>query len=657
MKNLTIKSKLLMLSVIPFVILGYLTVLAFVDASQYKQRLTNTDELVELSKKISLLLHESQKERGASAGFISSGGSKFVDMLPNQRKLTDSKKNEFLTYIESIDISKYSSDLKTNVEESKSLLSQLNSKRDSVSSQSIALKDAVSYYTNLNSSLLNIVAEVSKVSPTNKITKQLVAYVDFLKSKERAGLERAVLSSVFAKDMFTNDLYKKFVTLVASQNAYMDSYLSIASKDLVDSYNKNMKDNSIKEVEKFRTIAYENMANGGFDVDPVVWFKTITKKINILKSIDDEIANRVSQELKTLKGSTYGSVIAGILAMIFIFFVASLIVKNIDRSIKELNQQIISIADTKDFSKDIKVTNKDEFGEIQSALASLTRSIKDALNHAKNGAMTNGNTSTLMVDNFKIITNNIEKEKDVILMTTQSSSELVTKLEDTRDESIKARDQVGDAKAKVESAKALILDTISQIQQNSQNENEIAEKLNHLSSEAEQVKGVLSIIGDIAEQTNLLALNAAIEAARAGEHGRGFAVVADEVRQLAERTQKSLIEINATISVIVQSILDASGNMNSNIENIQALLDNTDKIQSDIQEIELNMDNVYNSVELTNNTIIDSGKTMKKFEEHLSDVVDVANDNSSKILRAEDTANNINSLSKELMSTLDNFKT
>ena len=102
---------------------------------------------------------------------------------------------------------------------------------------------------------------------------------------------------------------------------------------------------------------------------------------------------------------------------------------------------------------------------------------------------------------------------------------------------------------------------------------EVREQLKSLSGTTIQIKEILGIISDIAEQTNLLALNAAIEAARAGEHGRGFAVVADEVRNLAEKTQKSLGEINITINTIVQSVEDVNTKMESNAESMSNLVE------------------------------------------------------------------------------------
>ena len=118
---------------------------------------------------------------------------------------------------------------------------------------------------------------------------------------------------------------------------------------------------------------------------------------------------------------------------------------------------------------------------------------------------------------------------------------------------------------------SMINSTVSRIESVAHKEHELSDNLQSLAGNAQETKQILVTIGDIADQTNLLALNAAIEAARAGEHGRGFAVVADEVRKLAERTQKSLAETAATISVLIQAINDNSEELNKNMAEMMDL--------------------------------------------------------------------------------------
>jgi len=133
--------------------------------------------------------------------------------------------------------------------------------------------------------------------------------------------------------------------------------------------------------------------------------------------------------------------------------------------------------------------------------------------------------------------------------------------------------------------KEMINETVERIHSVAQKENDMVDNLQTLVANANETKSILATIGDIAEQTNLLALNAAIEAARAGEHGRGFAVVADEVRKLAERTQKSLAETSATTNVLIQSISESSDALNRNADEVNDISNEVGLISDKMDEI------------------------------------------------------------------------
>ncbi|WQX97028.1 methyl-accepting chemotaxis protein TlpB [Helicobacter pylori] len=188
----------------------------------------------------------------------------------------------------------------------------------------------------------------------------------------------------------------------------------------------------------------------------------------------------------------------------------------------------------------------------------------------------------------------------------------------------------------VKESKDAIGDLFSQITESAHTEEELSNKVEQLSRNADDVKSILDIINDIADQTNLLALNAAIEAARAGEHGRGFAVVADEVRNLAGRTQKSLAEINSTIMVIVQEINDVSSQMNLNSQKMERLSDMSKSVQETYEKMSSNLSSV---VQDSNQSMDDYAKSGRQIEAMVSDFVGVEKVASKTLADSSDILN------------------
>ncbi|MGL2517025.1 methyl-accepting chemotaxis protein TlpB [Helicobacter pylori] len=188
----------------------------------------------------------------------------------------------------------------------------------------------------------------------------------------------------------------------------------------------------------------------------------------------------------------------------------------------------------------------------------------------------------------------------------------------------------------VKESKDAIGDLFSQIIESAHTEEELSSQVEQLSRNADDVKSILDIINDIADQTNLLALNAAIEAARAGEHGRGFAVVADEVRNLAGRTQKSLAEINSTIMVIVQEINAVSSQMNLNSQKMERLSDMSKSVQETYEKMSSNLSSVVRD---SNQSMDDYAKSGRQIEAMVSNFVEVEKVASKTLADSSDILN------------------
>ncbi len=200
------------------------------------------------------------------------------------------------------------------------------------------------------------------------------------------------------------------------------------------------------------------------------------------------------------------------------------------------------------------------------------------------------------------------------------ATDIVSMMNISIEQSQGLRKRLVETQGLVKESKDAIGDLFSQITESAHTEEELSSKVEQLSRNADDVKSILDIINDIADQTNLLALNAAIEAARAGEHGRGFAVVADEVRNLAGRTQKSLAEINSTIMVIVQEINTVSSQMNLNSQKMERLSDMSKSVQETYEKMSSNLSSVVSD---SNQSMDDYAKSGHQIEAMVSDFVEV----------------------------------
>ncbi|XXF44387.1 methyl-accepting chemotaxis protein [Sulfurimonas sp. NW15] len=579
---MTIKSKLNLITAIvvsfALVIIGLTVNTALKEDTVVQQ----SKMLNVMSQKLSLLIHETQKERGASAGYLGSKGKKFADILPKQRELTDKRNQEFKEYLKTLDLNDFPKELQDQIRGLQEYMNKISQIRNLVDSFSISVAKEVAYYTKMNRKILNIVGLSAKLASTPELVKALDAYTNFLKSKERAGIERAVLSATFSADRFAPRMYAKFITLVAQQDAYIDAFLTMATDRAKQLYRSTMNSPAVDKVNKMREIAQTKANEGNFGVDSVVWFQTITKKINLLKHVDDELAKNNDAILAKIeseyKKRTVITLVSYIAFAIIIFIIIMTISRGVNKSVQSSLEKIKCVSSDLDLTCNIIVEGNDEISQISKALHVMISAFKETVLSVTDVSRRNQNESERLRDVVITLKENSEVEDGKITVVNELAVDIGSKLDTVEESTVTVTEDLQTTSNFLEEFISKLSTVVESIEEGSSQQQELVQKVSELTEQAKNIKDVLEIISDIADQTNLLALNAAIEAARAGEHGRGFAVVADEVRKLAERTQKSLSEISANVNLITQNVVEIA-------EETQHTSQSMDQIAESAQEL------------------------------------------------------------------------
>ena len=335
--------------------------------------------------------------------------------------------------------------------------------------------------------------------------------------------------------------------------------------------------------------------------------------------------------------------------------IAAAVINMLLNSIHKINDYL-KVLSKLDFTNELKVKGSNEIASISTNLVSVVGVLKDFISDTKHSSTENSSISHELSATSAVVGQKVEEVTKIVNTATQKAKDISSEVLRSVTEANESKENIITASANLDAVTMEITNLTGEVQITAQVEAEMADKIEQLSTDADQVKEVLTVISDIADQTNLLALNAAIEAARAGEHGRGFAVVADEVRKLAERTQKSLVEIQATINVIVQAIMDAGEQMNKNSKNIQELA----CISANVEEkITITVQIMKDANRVSEKTVTDfekTGRLVDVIAEEINGVNVIVASNARSVEEIAAASEHLNSMTEQLNTKMEKFK-
>jgi methyl-accepting chemotaxis protein len=375
--------------------------------------------------------------------------------------------------------------------------------------------------------------------------------------------------------------------------------------------------------------------------------------------IKDAYANANSQVIKRAIDSVHIQIYIVLGAIVFIVLVTVLFMRNVSKLTAPLRVavQVAEAIAAGNLSQSIEVgQNADEAGKLMRSLGAMQNSLRNIITQIRSQAGNLSNASNDLSKSSSQVAQSSALQSKLAISIASTVEENTENVEHVAQNSLRAQAISAESEGHSKEGGEVIFKVVSDMRNISESVSAASKIIRDLENESQKISSIINVIKEISDQTNLLALNAAIEAARAGEQGRGFAVVADEVRKLAERTGHSTQEITEMIEKIQVGTDHASNSMESTVKRVTEGEMLTQQAGNSIGQIKTGAQQVLLAVNEISVAMQNESAASIQIAKDIEEISRMSQDNDLAIRATTETAMHLKQLADNLQSVVSHFK-